>query len=158
MRPIPAGEVRSVSAADLLELIPHREPFRFIDRVVEAADERMVTAWRADPAQPFFAGHYPGMPVLPGVLICEAAFQTGALLIARRLGATELAGRVPVLTRIGDARFKHLVRPGQTLNVEVVLDDLLDDAAYMTGRVTVEGRPVLRVEFAVKMVPAGETD
>ena len=142
---------------DLLSLIPHREPFLFIDRVVESSDDRIVATWRADPGAPFFVGHYPGNPVMPGVLICEAAFQAGALLTARRLGEQGLAGRTPVLTRITDARFKHMVRPGQTLNIEVLLNDELDDAFFMTGRVTVEGRPAVRVEFVVKML-AGAGD
>ena len=144
-----------MNSDDLLGLIPHRDPFLFVERVAELSDDRVVAAWRADPDAPFFAGHYPGNPVMPGVLICEAAFQAGALLATGRLGEEGLAGRTPVLTRITEARFKHIVRPGQTLHVEVVLDDELDDAFFMTGRVTVEGRPVVRVQFVVKMVTAG---
>jgi 3-hydroxyacyl-[acyl-carrier-protein] dehydratase len=141
-----------VTTADPLNLIPHRKPFLFIDRVVELSDDRVVTTWQADRDAPFFAGHYPGNPVTPGVLICEAAFQAGALLAARRLGERGLTGRTPVLTRIADARFKNVVRPGQTLSVEVTIDDVLDDAYFMTGRVTVEAHPVLRVEFVVKVL------
>ena len=144
-----------MNSGDLLRLIPHRDPFLFVERVVELSDDRVVAAWRADATAPFFAGHYPGNPVMPGVLICEAAFQAGALLAAGRLGEQGLVGRTPVLTRITEAKFKHMVRPGQMLNIEVVLDDELDDAFFMTGRVTVEGQPVVRVQFVVKMVAAG---
>jgi 3-hydroxyacyl-[acyl-carrier-protein] dehydratase len=144
-----------VTANELLGLIPHAEPFLFVDDVVELSDDRIVAVKRADPEAPFFAGHYPGNPVMPGVLICEAAFQAGAVLMARRLGKDALAGRTPILTRIAEARFRNVVRPGQTLDIEVVLDDELDQACYMTGRVTVDGKPVLRVEFVVKMVEGG---
>ena len=137
-----------MSGRDFLGFIPHRPPFLFIDEVVEATAERMVTTWRADPQADFFAGHYPDHPVMPGVLVCECAFQAGALLIARRRGESAPSGRTPVLTRITEAKFKQMVRPGQSLCVEVTLDEELGGAYFMTGRVTVEGRLVLRVTFA----------
>ena len=84
---------------------------------------------------------------MPGVLICEGCVQAGALLIAKRFGGFDPANGVPVLTRIQDARFKRIVRPGQTLRVEVSLDDTLDRAFFLTGRVTVDGKAVVRVKF-----------
>jgi 3-hydroxyacyl-[acyl-carrier-protein] dehydratase len=135
-------------------LIPHRAPFLFIDRVVELSDDRVVTTARADPAAGFFAGHYPGNPVMPGVLICECAFQAGALLVANRIDPATRSAGMPVLTRIKEAKFKQIVRPGQVLSVEVTLDDELDGAYFMTGRVTVEGKLALRVEFACTLVAA----
>ena len=140
-----------------LGLIPHRAPFLFVDRVVELAYDRVVTVARADPAADFFAGHYPGNPAMPGVLICECAFQAGALLVANRMDQAERSARVPVLTRIKEAKFKRLVKPGQVLSVEVTLDDELDGAYFMTGRVTVEGKLALRVEFACTLA-AGENE
>ena len=128
--------------------IPHRPPFSFVDEIVEVSRERIVTTKLADPTADFFRGHYPGNPVMPGVLVCECCFQAGALLIAHRLGGYDESKGIPVLTRIQDARFKQMVRPGQTLRVEVSLDDELHGAYFLTGRVTVEGQVAVRVNFA----------
>ena len=131
-----------------LASIPHRPPFLFIDEIVEVAKQRIVTRTFVDPDSDFFRGHYPHQPVMPGVLICEACFQAGALLVSHRIGPGNASSAIPVLTRISDARFKNIVRPGQTLDIEVTLDDELDAAYFMTGRVTVEGKLALRVVFA----------
>ncbi len=134
-------------SSSLLASIPHRPPFLFVDEVVEVGAQRIVTKKYVDPGADFFRGHYPGRPVMPGVLICECCFQAGALLMAYRIGGMNRSDGVPVLTRIQDARFKQIVRPGQTLEVEVTLDDELDRAYYMTGRALVEGKVAVRVTF-----------
>ncbi|MCH7812418.1 MAG: beta-hydroxyacyl-ACP dehydratase [Planctomycetes bacterium] len=139
-----------MSDSAVLAGLPHRRPFLFVDRIIEATDDRIVTTTRADPQADFFAGHYPGNPVMPGVLVCECAFQAGALLMARRADKTT-DRRTPVLTRIKEAKFKRIVRPGDLLEVEVQLDEELGQACFMTGRVTVAGKPVLRVTFACAM-------
>jgi 3-hydroxyacyl-[acyl-carrier-protein] dehydratase len=137
--------------------IPHRPPFLFVDEVVELADKRIVTSKLADPEAEFFRGHYPGDPIMPGVLICECCFQAGALLIAHLRGGLDPSSGTPVLTRIQDARFKRVVRPGDSLRIEVTIDDVLDDAYFMTGRVTVDGKAVVRVTFACTQVRAEAT-
>ena len=85
---------------------------------------------------------------MPGVLLCECCFQAGALLIGHRIGSDAASRGFPVITRIQDARFKRIVRPRQTLRIEVTLDDTLDQAYFLTGRVIVEGALALRVTFA----------
>ena len=136
----------------LLTAIPHRPPFLFVDEIVEVTDKRIVTRTFVDPQADFFKGHYPDQPVMPGVLICEAAFQSGALLIAHLIGGVDTdAAKVPVVTRISDARFKRIVKPGETLDIEVVVDDELDGCYYMTGRVRVGGKLTTRVAFAAMM-------
>lgn len=137
----------------VLQLLPHRPPFRFVDEVVELSAERIVTRARADPQADYFRGHYPGNPLMPGVLLCESVFQAGALLMIHRIGAESAAGLTPVLTRIREAKFKHVVRPGEVLTAEVVFDEELGGAYYMTGRVTAEGRAVLRVTFVCMLKP-----
>jgi len=146
-----------MTTPEVVDWIPHRPPFLFVDDVVEVSPGRIVTTKRAEPEAAFFAGHYPGNPVMPGVLLCECAFQAGALLLARRLGPGGGTG-VPVLTRINSARFKRLVRPGDGLTVEVTLDDELDGACFMTGRVSVGDRLALRVEFACTLAAGTEGD
>lgn len=129
-----------------VEAIPHRPPFLFVDDIVEVGEKSIRTRKFINPEADFFRGHYPHFPIMPGVLVCEACFQAGALLIAHRMNQSATAG-VPVVTRIQDARFKRMVRPGQTLDVEATLDDELDGAYYMTGRATVGGQLAARVGF-----------
>ncbi len=138
--------------------IPHRPPFLFVDEIVDVADDCIHTRKRVDAAADFFRGHYPGAPVMPGVLLCECCFQAGALLIAHRLGGLSTAQGVPVITRIQDARFKRMVRPGDSLDVAVTLDEVLDNAYFMTGRVTVAERLALRVTFAATQVSAEQEE
>jgi len=140
-----------------IDAIPHRPPFRFVDEVVEVADKRIVTTKYVDPASDFFRGHYPGEPVMPGVLICECCFQAGALLVAHVLEGSWGNDGIPVVTRIRDARFKRIVRPGSTLRVEVALDEALDRAYFLTGRASVEQEPVARVSFACMLAQRQES-
>lgn len=136
--------------------IPHREPFLFVDQIREVSSDRIVTSKYVDPRAEFFRGHFPGQPVLPGVLLCECCFQAGALLMAHRTGSLEGPTAIPFLTRIQDARFKRVVQPGETVVVEVVLDDTVDNAYYLTGRATVDGELALRVTFACMVGGASE--
>ena len=135
------------------QAIPHRPPFLFVDEIVELTPERAVTKKLADPDADFFRGHYPGNPLMPGVLICECAFQAGALLLSNRLSTGTATEHVPVLTRITEAKFKQTVLPGQAMDIEVTLDEELGEAFFMTGKVTVEGKLALRVKFACMMAP-----
>ena len=136
-----------MNARSGLAMIPHRPPFLFVDEVIELTPDRIVARTLADPDADYFRGHYPNNPVMPGVLVCESVFQAGAILMMHRVGPEPGARATPVLTRISEAKFKHVVRPGQSLAVEVVFDEELGGAYYMTGRVTVQGRMVLRVTF-----------
>ena len=136
----------------VLQAIPHRPPFLFVDEVLELDEQGIVTRIQADPEADFFKGHYPGNPVMPGVLLCECCFQAGALLVGQRLKNQQSSAGTPVITRIKDAKFKHIVRPGDVLGVEVVLDEQVNDVFFMTGRLRVGSKLVLRVEFAAKLV------
>lgn len=136
----------------VLQTIPHRPPFLFVDEVVELDEQRIVTRVQADPEADFFKGHYPGNPVMPGVLLCECCFQAGALLVGQRLRNQRTSAGTPVITRIKEAKFKHIVRPGDVLGVEVVLDEEVNDVFFMTGRLRIGGKLVVRVEFAAKLV------
>lgn len=140
-----------MTAALSVDCIPHRPPFLFVDEVLEVERDRIVTKKLADPSAEFFRGHYPGNPVMPGVLLCECCFQAGALLIAHRLGDAADDG-TPVITRIRDARFKRIVKPGDELVIEVSMDEELDGAYFLTGRMTVNDRAIMRVTFACMLV------
>ena len=93
-----------------------------------------------------FQGHYPHFPILPGVLICEALFQAAAVLIGRMTPTG--ASAVPVATRIQGAQFRRMVRPGETLQLEVDLTERLANAVFFKGRAVVDGQVAVRVEFA----------
>ncbi len=142
-----------MTATVSLHSIPHRPPFLFVDQVVEVANQRIVATKFVDPQADFFRGHYPGHPVMPGVLVCECIFQTGALLIASRNGGYPSPAGIPVLARISDARFRRIVRPGDALRMEVTLDEELEGAFFMTGRASVADRLVVRVGFSAMLVP-----
>ncbi|MBE7492092.1 MAG: beta-hydroxyacyl-ACP dehydratase [Planctomycetes bacterium] len=138
--------------------IPHREPFLFVDEILERAKGRIVTQRLVRADEPHFAGHYPGAPLMPGVLLCEACFQTGAMLLGNTGGAGVTPvppGRKPVLTRILEAKFRGMVRPGDLMRIEVQQEEKMGDAYVMNGRVDVAGKNVLRVKFIVAMVEVG---
>jgi len=130
----------------ILDAIPHREPFLLVDEIVEWTDERIECTKRFTGQEEFFAGHYPGFPLVPGVLLCEAAMQCGAILLSRHLAGAE--GKVPVATRMNDVRFKRIVRPGETIRMEVELTEQLSGAFFLKAKVTVEGKVAVRFEFA----------
>lgn len=94
---------------------------------------------------------------MPGVLLCEATFQTGAIYLARQIEAEgrSLNDVTPVLARINDARFKSIVRPGDLLRIEVTMKETLSKFHFMRGKITRNGKVVLTIEFALAMVEGG---
>jgi 3-hydroxyacyl-[acyl-carrier-protein] dehydratase len=139
---------------DVEAAIPHRAPFLFVDRVTRIDDDAIVTEWDVKADLPAFRGHYPGNPVLPGVLLSEFTFQSAAILFSDR-DATA-SGAVPVLTRIEDARFRKIVRPGETLVAEVECIERVGAARYVKAKVTSGGETVLKIRFTIALVAASE--
>ena len=133
--------------------IPHREPFLWLDRVVEIDEERIVAEKVAAESLPVFSGHYPDFPVLPGVLQLECCFQASAVLIARTMPT---GGDIPVITRVNNVQFRQMIRPGQTLRIDVEIVDRVSKAYDMKGRVTVDGKVVARCEFVATAAPRPE--
>ena len=130
----------------ILDAIPHRDPFLLVDEIVEWEDKRIVCNKTFSGEEEFFVGHYPGFPLVPGVLLCEATMQCGAILLSKHLEGVE--GKVPVATRMNDVRFKRMVRPRETFRMEVELMERLADAFFLKGKVTVDGKVSVRFEFA----------
>ncbi len=146
--------------------IPHREPFLFADRIVEQTDTCIVTERLIRAEEPHFKGHYPEFPLMPGVLLCEACFQAGAILLgSREMGSgtaksaepDPISRLFPMVTRIQDAKFKNPVFPGETIRVEVNVDEKMGNAYLMTGKVTSGDKKVLTVQFIVAMVERSKT-
>lgn len=137
---------RSLSTAEIQQFIPHRDPFLWLDEVVELTETSIHARKQLPVSLPVFQGHYPDFPVLPGVLQCEAAFQAGAVLIAQ--GVPTGSDEVPVVTRLNNVQFRKLVRPGDTLDIEVQLTERVSNAFFMTGKISVNGKVTVRLEFA----------
>ncbi len=131
---------------EIQQAIPHRDPFLWLDEVVELTETKIHARKFLSPDLPLFAGHYPQFPVFPGVLQLEAAMQAGAVLISKMV--TVAPGKVPVATRINNVQFRRMVRPGETLDIEVELTERLANAFFLTGKVSVNGQVSVRLEFA----------
>lgn len=133
-----------LEAEDIQKIIPHRYPFLLIDRIIEIEyGKRAVGIKNVSANEPYFQGHFPGAPIMPGVLQVEALAQVGAVAI---LGLPENKGKLAYFAGIDGVRFKRPVRPGDQLVLEVVLDRLRSRIGMGTGtarvgdEVVVEGR------------------
>jgi 3-hydroxyacyl-[acyl-carrier-protein] dehydratase len=134
---------------EVTQLIPHRPPFLFVDEIVSHDGETLVArrTWRAE--ENFYQGHYPGAPITPGVLLCEAVFQAGALLMAKLMKENGAKSGVPLLTKVNDVRFRLPVYPGDTTTIEVRRTQTLGDFHFMTGAMKVGEKRALNLEFTV---------
>ena len=134
--------------------IPHRPPFLFIDKILKVSDSGAEASLTVKPEFPFFEGHYPGNPIMPGVLLCESVFQTGAVFLADLLKEESLTDEsvTPVLTRIRDARFKRMVLPGDQVEISVSLGDRMGKFFNLTGQIKNNGKICLTISFALALV------
>ena len=138
--------------SSVTDLIPHRPPFLFVDEIVSESPDGLVAkrTWRAE--ENFYAGHYPGAPITPGVLLCEAVFQTGALFLAQQARAAggKPGEGVPLLAKISDVRFRNPIYPGDTIHIEVKRKESLGGFTMMSGAVKKpDGTRILTVDFSV---------
>ena len=111
--------------------IPHRAPFLWLDEVSEISDVRIVATKTLPEDLDIFGGHYPDFPVFPGVLQCEACFQAGAVLISKIAEMSD--GKIPVVTRQNNTQFRRMIRPGETMQIEVDLTETLANAYFLKG-------------------------
>lgn len=137
---------------NIQDAIPHRPPFLLVDEVVAIEGSTIRTRKKVDPADPVFRGHFPDYPLLPGVLVCEAIVQSGAILIAQLPGGA-MTNMIPALTRLSNAKFKQMVRPGDVLEMEVHFKERLANAYFMEGTAKVNGKTAVTLEFACTAVP-----
>ncbi|TNF28576.1 MAG: beta-hydroxyacyl-ACP dehydratase [Deltaproteobacteria bacterium] len=129
------------------DLIPQREPFLFVDEIMDRGENTIQTLYNVTGNEDFFKGHFPGNPIMPGVLLQEALFQSGACLMAGK----DSSG-LGVVTRVSNGKFKGMVKPGDTLDMSVELVDQAANAFYFKGRTKVDGKVVLALEFACAQV------
>ena len=139
---------------DLERLIPHRKPMLLLDAIVSLGDDEIVAEKRIHPDAFFLQGHYPDYPIVPGVITCECLFQAGAALLARRLSiGTAVTDKVPVVARIGNAKFRFPIRPGDHVFYVVRFKEQLANLYLLSGEARVGDDVAARVEFACAMAP-----
>jgi len=115
-----------------------------VDEIVSQEDDSIVCRKTFQAEEFFFQGHYPGQPIVPGVILCEATVQSGAILLSSRMKESK---GVPVLTRMSDVKFKTMVKPGDTIEMSVRIDDVVSTAFYLTGTAKVNGKTAVRLSF-----------
>ncbi|HKA26958.1 MAG TPA: 3-hydroxyacyl-ACP dehydratase FabZ [Gaiellaceae bacterium] len=131
-------------------ILPHREPFLLIDEVLELEPgQRVVALKRVREDEWYLRGHFPGRPVMPGVLIVEAMAQTGAVAV---LSEEENRGRIALFAGIDDTRFKRIVEPGDELQLECLLEQVRGPIGKGKAKATVDGQLAARgtLTFAVE--------
>jgi 3-hydroxyacyl-[acyl-carrier-protein] dehydratase len=138
----------------ILDHIPQRDPFLFIEDIVERSENTITTSKLLTGKEDFFRGHFPGQPVFPGVLMCEAVFQTGALLMSLRGEGSR--DKTALVTRIQGTKFKNMARPGDLLHITIDFIEMLANAAFMKGKITSSGKTIMTIEFAATLVPKSE--
>ena len=130
-----------LDAQAIQELLPHRYPFLLVDRIIELVPkERIVGIKQVSINEPFFQGHFPGAPVMPGVLVVEALAQVGAVLALREIEDRDK--KLVMFTGIREARFRRPVVPGDTLRLEVTAIRIGSRVQRMRGEAKVDGQLV----------------
>jgi len=150
-KPAEAG-TQMLNIGDLLKLLPHRYPMLLIDRVVEIErTKRIVAIKNVTINEPFFVGHFPGYPIMPGVLIVEAMAQAGAALLFTEV--EERDDKLLVFTGIERARFRRPVTPGDQLRIEVDVLAFRGTAGRLQGKAYVDGKLVCEGVVTCRLLP-----
>ena len=135
---------------EILNVLPHRYPLLLVDRIVEREENRIVGIKNVTINEPFFQGHFPGNPIMPGVLIIEAMAQTGGLLLLDRVD--DPAGKAVYFMAIDKAKFRRPVVPGDQLRMELEMLRFRGKTATMKGTATVDGERAAEAEMMAGLV------
>ena len=138
------------------KIIPHRDPFILVDEVLEMTENAIIAQKHVTGDEYFFAGHFPGMPIMPGVLIIEALAQAGAIVA---LSKPENSGKIAVFTGIDKVRIRKSVFPGDTLKLQVTLTRQRGPIGFGDVKATVDGKLAVSGEimFAIVTAPGDPT-
>lgn len=121
-----------------------------VDEIVSQTDDQIVCRKTIRPDEFFLQGHYPGFPVVPGVILVESAMQAGAILVAPLTAGAE---GVPVVTRLNDVKFKRMIRPGDVILLEAQIKERLGNAFFLKAKISCEGKLAVSFEFACSLAP-----
>lgn len=138
-----------LDVTEIRRILPHRYPMLLVDRIVELEPERVVGIKNVTANEPFFTGHFPDFPVMPGVLIVEAMAQTAGVLVLKSIEDREK--KLVLLVSIDSARFRKPVVPGDQLRIEMKLLKRKASVAKMSGTATVDGAVVAEAEVMCKL-------
>lgn len=145
-----ANAIDALDIRQIMESLPHRYPFLLVDRVERiVGDQSCVGIKNVTINEPVFTGHYPELPILPGVLILEAMAQVGGLALLPAEGPEDQAGErgVPLFTGVDKARFRRPVGPGDQLRIEVTVLRVRGSIGKIAARATVDGQAVAEAEL-----------
>lgn len=138
---------------EIKEILPHRFPMLLVDRVLSCEPGKSaVTLKNVTVNEAFFEGHYPGMPLMPGVLIVEAMAQSGAVML---MAENPTGSMVPVIGAIDNVRFRRMVVPGDQLIMSIELMWFKSGAGKIKGKAEVDGQLAAEMELVFKLVPRG---
>ena len=133
-------------------VLPHRPPFLFVDDIIAMTEGNAATGvWKLTGDEWFFAGHFPGRPTLPGVLMCEAIAQVGAYVV---LSNPDMKGKLPLFGGLDGARFRRQVGPGDELTLEVTLGRMSSRAGKGSGRALLNGEVACECDLMFVLVDA----
>ena len=143
-----------LEAADIMRILPHRYPFLLVDRIVELEPGRRVVGIKQVTAnEPQFTGHFPGRPIMPGVLMVEALAQTAGVAI---LVLDEYRGKMGLFAGIDECRFRRMVVPGDTLRMEVTVEKLRGMFGRVKAVATVDGEVAVEATLSI-IIPRDQT-
>jgi 3-hydroxyacyl-[acyl-carrier-protein] dehydratase len=143
---------QTLTIEEIMALLPHRYPFLLIDRVVEVERKKRIVAIKnVTINEPFFQGHFPDYPIMPGVLVVEAMAQSGGLLIL--LDIEDPASKLLLFTGVDGAKFRRPIKPGDQLRIEVNVLQLRARAVRLEGKAYVDGKLACEATLSCGLVP-----
>jgi 3-hydroxyacyl-[acyl-carrier-protein] dehydratase len=146
------SEIKTLDIGQIMEFLPHRYPFLLIDRVVEFEHSKRIVALKnVTINEPFFNGHFPGYPIMPGVLVVEAMAQAGCILLLSEVADREQ--KLVVFTGIEKAKFRRPITPGDQLRIEVDVLSFRPRAGRMEGKAYVDGKLACEATLTCAVVP-----
>jgi len=129
----------------IMDSIPHRDPFLFVREIVDRTNDSITTKTIFESQYEFFKGHFPDNPIVPGVLLCEAVFQSGAILMDGK-------EKTPIVTRIQNTKFKNFLKPDEQVQIHVQIIESLENAFHLKGKILKDSTTILTINFSCALI------